>query len=131
MTNTNYFTIKTNYLSHWLFTNILLPVLLRTAADAAPGAVRIINVTSNGHNLFAPKAGIDFSDINQITGSPWSRYGMSKLGNILHSKELHRRYGPGSSAESRQIAANALPGTTPPATGEIWTASAHPGSVDT
>jgi NAD(P)-dependent dehydrogenase (short-subunit alcohol dehydrogenase family) len=123
--------IKTNYLSHWLLTNTLLPALLRTAATATPGAVRIINVTSNGHNLFAPKVGIDFSDMNQVSGSPLSRYGMSKLANILHAKELHRRYGPGSDRETRQIAGNFPPDTTAAATGEVWTASAHPGSVDT
>lgn len=129
MRSTN--TTKTNYLSHWLLTDILLPLLLRTAANEAPGAVRIINVTSIGHNLFAPKTGIDFADMKQIAGSPWSRYGMSKLANILHTKELHRRYGPGSSVESRQARANFPPSATPPATGEIWVASAHPGSVDT
>jgi NAD(P)-dependent dehydrogenase (short-subunit alcohol dehydrogenase family) len=119
---------QTNYLSHWLLTNMLLPVLLRTAATATPGAVRVINVTSNGHSLFAPKAGIDFSDMNQVSGSPWSRYGMSKLANILHAKELHRRYGSGSDREAHQIAGNFPPAT---ATGDIWTASVHPGSVDT
>lgn len=108
---------------------MLLPVLLRTAVKTTPGTVRIINVTSNGHNLFAPKAGIDFEDMKQISGSPMSRYGMSKLANILHTKELHRRYGPGSDSKNRQVAGTVQLDTT--ATGEIWTAAVHPGSVDT
>lgn len=93
--------------------------------------VRIVNVTSNGHNMFSPKMGIDFSDMNQISGSPFSRYGMSKLANILHAKELHRRYGPGSDSETRRIAGNFSSDAASTATGEIWTASVHPGSVDT
>lgn len=105
---------QTNYLSHCLLTDLLLPVLSDTAAESKPGDVRIVCLTSNGHN-FAPSPGIDFEDINQEKGGIWSRYGQSKLGNILHAQELSRRYGPSGSRKGA----------------EIWTASVHPGSVDT
>ena len=87
---------QTNYIAHWLLTWKLLDMLIATAQAEAPGSVRIVNVTSNGHS-FAPKGGIDFDDINQAKGGLMSRYGMSKLGNILQSNKLHELYGPQSS----------------------------------
>jgi NAD(P)-dependent dehydrogenase (short-subunit alcohol dehydrogenase family) len=106
---------QTNYLAHFLLTYHLLPTLLSTARTSQPGEVRIVNVTSNGHN-FAPAAGIEFDDINLRKGGIWNRYGQSKLGNILHAKYLNGLYGP--KGERR-------------AEGEIWTSAAHPGSVYT
>lgn len=106
---------QTNYISHWLLTYHLLPTLLSTAKASQPGDVRIVNVTSMGHT-FAPKGGIDFSDINQENGGIWSRYGQSKLGNILHAKYLNSLYGPSGSRKGE---------------GEIWTAAVHPGNVYT
>jgi len=101
--------LQTNYLAHWLLTHHLTPLLLSTSSPtAAPGNVRIVNVTSMGH-ASAPKGGIQFSDINQLRGGPWSRYGQSKLANILHARELARLYGAQG----------------------IWTAATHPGNVDT
>ncbi|KAL9562047.1 hypothetical protein ACKAV7_013970 [Fusarium commune] len=107
---------QTNYLSHWLLTYSLLPVLTQSARSTSPGTVRVVNVSSDGHLLFSPSAGIDFDDINQTKGSAFSRYGMSKLANILHAKELHRRYGPSPQNDGQE---------------EIWTASLHPGTIDT
>lgn len=108
--------VQTNYLAHWLLTYLLLPILTKSARSSDPGTVRITNVSSDDHLLFAPSTGIDFEDINQTKGSAWSRYGMSKLANILHAKELSRRYGPLSTSRGH---------------GEIWTASVHPGTIDT
>lgn len=109
--------LQTNYISHWLLTHHLLPLLLSTSKPLNPGSVRIINVTSMGH-AFAPKGGIQFDDMNQLKGGPWTRYGMSKLANILHARELSRLYGPAS----RPLAQGE---------GSIWTAACHPGNVDT
>ncbi|KAJ4128741.1 hypothetical protein NW765_013132 [Fusarium oxysporum] len=83
---------QTNYLSHWLLTYSLLPILTQSARSTSPGTVRVVN------------------------GSAFSRYGMSKLANILHAKELHRRYGPSPENDGQE---------------EIWTASLHPGTIDT
>jgi NAD(P)-dependent dehydrogenase (short-subunit alcohol dehydrogenase family) len=109
------FFLQTNYISHWLLTYHLLPLLLETARQTPAGYTRIVNVSSDGHLIFGAPSGIDFSDINQIKsgkGGPWSRYGSSKLANILHAKELNRRYGRLD-------------------TGSLWIASLHPGTVDT
>ncbi|KAF5683403.1 NAD(P)-binding protein [Fusarium circinatum] len=107
---------QTNYLSHWLLTYSLLPILTQSARSTRPGTVRVVNVSSDGHLVFSPSVGIDFDDINQTKGSAFWRYGMSKLANVLHAKELHRRYGPSSENEGQE---------------EIWTASLHPGTIDT
>ncbi|KEY71690.1 hypothetical protein S7711_02922 [Stachybotrys chartarum IBT 7711] len=108
---------QTNYLAHWVLTEHLLPVMLQTAKALAPGSVRIVNLTSSGH-LSAPKGGINFDDLSLKDSAPLTRYGQSKLANVLHTKTLHKKYGPGS--------ANASSGK-----GEIWVSCIHPGVVDT
>ncbi|KAK2060360.1 short chain dehydrogenase, partial [Colletotrichum caudatum] len=108
---------QTNYLAHWVLTDYLLPVMLRTAKTLPSGSVRIVNLTSSGH-LGAPTGGIDFEDPSLKDSDPWLRYGQSKLANILHTKTLHAAYGPGSvRAQNRE--------------GEIWVSSVHPGVVET
>lgn len=108
---------QTNYLAHWALTEHLLPLMLGTAKTLSPGSVRIVNVTSSGH-LSAPKGGINFEDPSLKDSGPWPRYGQSKLANILHTKTLHKAYGPGSPrAQGGE--------------GEIWVSSVHPGLVDT
>lgn len=108
---------QTNYVGHWLLTWHLMDLLQKAAGevDAAPGNARIVNVTSNGHN-FHPKSGIDFHDINQEKGGIWSRYGMSKLANILHTRQLNKLFGPGDSEDKKTA---------------IWTAAVHPGFIAT
>ncbi|KAF1963474.1 NAD(P)-binding protein [Byssothecium circinans] len=108
---------QTNYLAHWVFTDHLLPVMLKTSKTLPAGSVRLVNLTSSGH-LSAPKGGINFEDPTNKDGSVWARYGQSKLANILHTKTLHAKYGPGSpSARNKD--------------GEIWTSCVHPGLVET
>ncbi|CRG85377.1 putative oxidoreductase C736,13 [Talaromyces islandicus] len=109
---------QTNYLSHWLLTYHLLPLLASTATATGPGVVRIVNVTSDGHSMFPPKEGINFEDIGLESSSAMTRYGQSKLANILHAKELHRRYGPKLE-------------DVDPESGEVWVAAVHPGHIDT
>lgn len=82
-----------NYIGHFLLTKLLLPVLLKTSESVPEGSVRIVNVSSDGHAKLAPKQGIVFSDMNMKNDySVWARYGHSKLANVLHSKELAKRY---------------------------------------
>ena len=107
---------QTNHLAHWVFTTRLLPLLLRTSKGLPPGSVRIVNVSSAGHTL-APKEGINFDDTSLPQASGMTRYGQSKLANVLHVKTLHRRYGPGSTSEKA-------------GDGEIWTSIVHPGLVE-
>ncbi|KAH8878829.1 NAD(P)-binding protein [Thozetella sp. PMI_491] len=107
---------QTNYLSHWLLTHHLLPILQATSKASDPGSVRIVCVTSNGHSAFAPKDGIQFDDINLEARHGMTRYGQSKLGNVLHVKQLQARYGP----KGQQ----AVPG-------DLVVAAVHPGSINT
>ncbi|EME48984.1 hypothetical protein DOTSEDRAFT_162941 [Dothistroma septosporum NZE10] len=78
----------TNHMGHAFLTKLLLPTLLKTAEQ--PGSdVRVINVSSEGHNM-AP--GIIYDQDRLEKYSTWVRYGQSKLANILHARELQRRY---------------------------------------
>lgn len=82
----------TNHIGHALLTKLLLPVMLNTAEE--PGSdVRIVTLTSDSHNR-APVDGVQFDTLRSAnsTGSELTRYGQSKLANILHTKELARRY---------------------------------------
>ncbi len=74
-----------NHLGHYLFTRLLLPLL-----EKEPGA-RIVNVSSKSH--YRAK-GIDYEAVRRstpnVTGLP--EYEVSKLANVLFTKELARRY---------------------------------------
>jgi NAD(P)-dependent dehydrogenase (short-subunit alcohol dehydrogenase family) len=109
---------QTNYLAHWVLTYHLLSMIQATAANSGPGTVRIVNVSSMGHTG-APTGGINFEDTSLQSAFTFKRYGQSKLANILHSKELHRRYGPGRRGGGGDDS------------GSIWTLALHPGNVDT
>ena len=77
----------TNHVGHFLFTVLLAPRL-----RASPSS-RIVNVSSKAH--FKAK-GIDFEAVRRstatIAGLP--EYEVSKLANVLFTKELARRLGP-------------------------------------
>jgi retinol dehydrogenase-12 len=77
----------TNHVGHFLFTMLLAPRLLATPSS------RIVNVASKSH--YQAK-GIDFEAVHKttstITGLP--EYEVSKLANVLFTKELARRIGP-------------------------------------
>ena len=80
----------TNHMGHALLTKLLLPTLLKTA-EQPNSDVRIINVSSEGHQM-APGAGIIYEQAELEKWGTWRRYGQSKLANILHARELARRY---------------------------------------
>ncbi|KAF2796592.1 NAD(P)-binding protein [Melanomma pulvis-pyrius CBS 109.77] len=105
---------QTNYLSHWLLTSLLTPLLLSTSLVSGPGSVRVINLTSNGHERFIPKSGIQFDNIGLESSNSMTRYGQSKLAQILHINKLNSLYGPRGTE-----------------VGEIWFAAVHPGHIDT
>jgi len=98
----------TNHMGHALLTKLLMPTLQNTARQqGANSDVRIINLSSAGHMM--TRNGIPFEDLktDMATYNTWTRYGVSKLSNILFSNELARRYP------------------------EIKSISLHPGSVNT
>lgn len=81
-------TFGVNHLGHFLLTELLLPRLLEQVHG------RVVNVASIAHY---DARGIDFSILREKS----SRFGVlrayqvSKLCNVLHAKELARRYGSG------------------------------------
>ncbi|KAJ7151201.1 NAD-P-binding protein [Mycena filopes] len=91
-------------LGHFFLTQLLLPVLLRTAkgeVSGSPCPVRIISVSSDAHQETAPKQGIVWESLQKGDAARPARkkltgtrlYGQSKLGMLLISSELARRYG--------------------------------------
>ncbi|KAK5062889.1 hypothetical protein LTR84_004964 [Exophiala bonariae] len=103
---------QTNYLSHWLLTYHLLPLLETTAQMTPEGTVRIVNVSSMGHAATL-KEGITFEDTGLKGKFTFRRYAQSKLGNILHARSLHER------------------ASLPNNDRKVWSISLHPGNVDT
>jgi len=82
----------TNVFGPFVFTYHLLPILEATAASSPSGTVRIINTTSRGAGL-APKTGIPLTDPTVgAESNPYVCYGHSKLGNILITRQLAKRY---------------------------------------
>ena len=80
----------TNHVGHALLTKLLMPTLLKTAGEP-DSDVRIVNISSVGHNM-APSGGIIFETEQLKKQGPWARYGQSKLANILFAKGLAKRY---------------------------------------
>lgn len=74
---------QTNYLSHFLLTLLLLPLLRRAKG-------RVINVSSVVHRSASLD---DFSITTEIRDPYVSLYGLSKLAQIVSSYALHKRYG--------------------------------------
>ncbi|KFH72021.1 hypothetical protein MVEG_02314 [Podila verticillata NRRL 6337] len=92
-----------NHLGHFVFTNALLDRL----KESQPS--RIVVVSSLAYQ-YLPEDRFDISKINDETvGSPMTRYGRSKLANILYSNALARRLA------GSQVRVNSI----------------HPGLVDT
>jgi len=86
--------ITVNHFSPFVSTNTLLPLLKSTAA-LPDSDVRIVNVSSDGHRFVSPtqfKTKEDFNFTYEGTRfSMMKRYGLSKLCNVLWTKELQRR----------------------------------------
>ena len=79
-------TFGVNHLGHFLLTQLLLPRLLEQPHS------RVVNVSSKAHYN---ASGIDF-DVLRRPGKGFgalNAYAVSKLANVLHAKELARRYG--------------------------------------
>lgn len=89
-----------NYLSAYLLTTTLLP-LLKNTSKTFPGT-RVVTTTSNAHALLPSGTQLaSLADFNQELSHPNERmanllrYGLSKLANILFAKELQRRFDAG------------------------------------
>ncbi|KAL5192033.1 Short-chain dehydrogenase TIC 32, chloroplastic [Glycine soja] len=83
-------TFATNYLGHFLLTEILLDKMIETAEKTCIQG-RIINVSSVIHS-WEKKDGFRFNDI--LSGKKYNgtrAYAQSKLANILHAKEIAKQ----------------------------------------
>ncbi|KAL8141631.1 hypothetical protein V2J09_014663 [Rumex salicifolius] len=93
----------TNHLGHFLLTNLLLDTMKRTAQESNVEG-RIVIVSSKAHT-WADRKGISFDKLSDKSRySSIVAYGQSKLANILHAKELTRRF----KEEGVNITANSL-----------------------
>ncbi|KXX74202.1 Retinol dehydrogenase 12 [Madurella mycetomatis] len=85
-----------NCLGTFLFTKLLTPVLLTTAADKAtpPNTVRVVFLSSFATELFAEKnVGIEMDNLDYHKDKPSKyRYGISKAGNWAYAVQLSKRY---------------------------------------
>lgn len=81
----NEITFASNHLAGFFLTRRLRPLL------AAAGNARVLNVSSSGHEAADP---IDWDDL-QMKNAPQAgrNYCFAKLANVLHAREINRRYG--------------------------------------
>src|ERR1700712_5704948 len=82
--------IGTNVLGPWLFTELLTPLLRKTASSSPAGSVRVTWAASLA-TLFSPKNGIVWSDSTKTTpklhGDRVTDYAQSKASNVLLARE--------------------------------------------
>ncbi|CAO2838796.1 unnamed protein product [Amaranthus hypochondriacus] len=93
----------TNYLGHFLLTNLLLNTMKNTVLESGTEG-RIVNVSSIGHRFMTFKK-IQFNKLNDPSEySSFFAYCQSKLALILHANELSRHF----QDEGIQIIANSV-----------------------
>ncbi|KDP25422.1 hypothetical protein JCGZ_20578 [Jatropha curcas] len=81
----------TNYVGHFLLTDLLLETMKKTARESNQEG-RIVNLSSEAHR-FAYRERIRFDKLNDESGyGSLGAYGQSKLANILHANELASRF---------------------------------------
>ena len=82
-------TFAGNHLGHFLLTNRLMPLLRAAAATSKAGTVRVLSVSSTGHEGCR---GLDWDDLQQTRAwSSGKSYCLAKLCNILFTRELAKR----------------------------------------
>ncbi|XP_050379278.1 short-chain dehydrogenase TIC 32 B, chloroplastic-like isoform X2 [Argentina anserina] len=85
-------TFATNYLGHFLLTKLLLNKMIQTA-EATGVQGRIVNVSSAIHGWFSGDTIRYLGEISRSRSQydETRAYALSKLANVLHTKELARR----------------------------------------
>lgn len=85
--------LGTNNVAPFLFTKLLTPILIKTAKVEPPGTVRVVWTSSTSAETSSPQNGVEMDNLDyKVDKGPWHKYGVSKAGNILHSKEYAARY---------------------------------------
>jgi len=86
----------TNCLGPYLFTQLLHPILKKTAASAPANSVRVAWAGSLAIDLSSPKGGVEWDASGSPKASTTNKqynYAVSKLGNLLLASEFARRTG--------------------------------------
>ena len=83
--------VATNCLGPYLFTQLLVPVLIRTAKATTPGAVRVVWTSSIATDFGAP---INIADLSTAPADQQRNYTMSKTGNWFLADALAKQVGP-------------------------------------
>jgi NAD(P)-dependent dehydrogenase (short-subunit alcohol dehydrogenase family) len=82
-------TMAANHFAPFVLTRELLPLLKSTAAENPPGTVRVIAVSSSGHEVCP---GMHWADLNMFDNfGTGPVYCQAKLANLLFTRELARR----------------------------------------
>lgn len=82
-------TFAGNHLGHFLLTNRLMPLLRAAAVTSNAGTVRVVSVSSTGHEGCP---GLDWDDLQQTRAwNSGKSYCLAKLCNILFTRELAKR----------------------------------------
>lgn len=87
--------LGTNCLGPFLFTELLTPILRKTAAVSPPGSVRVTWAGSLTTEVSAPNGGVVLAEDGVPVVSKtnqMSNYGQSKAGNIFLASEYARRH---------------------------------------
>jgi NAD(P)-dependent dehydrogenase (short-subunit alcohol dehydrogenase family) len=85
-------TFAANHLAPFLLTKALMPRLRQAAGSSAPGAVRVVGVSSTGHEHCPAIRWNDLTFAEGFVGG--AAYCHAKLANLLFARELARRAGP-------------------------------------
>lgn len=85
--------LGTNNVAAFLFTKLLIPILVKTAKSAPKGSVRVVWVSSSAAEVLSPKNGIDMDNLDYKNDkADWYKYGVSKAGNWYHAAEFAKRH---------------------------------------
>ncbi|KAG7341443.1 short chain dehydrogenase/reductase oxidoreductase [Nitzschia inconspicua] len=88
--------MQANHLGHFLLTKLLLDQKLLPVANNSGSPSRVINLTSSTYTMSHSRGGFDFQDMFCDKGirpyTLFGQYSMTKLANILFTKQLSRKY---------------------------------------
>ena len=86
----------TNMLGPFLFTKLLMPILVETAKTAAPDSVRVLWASSLGIQVLSPSGGgmvLDESGAPKVLDNQQTNYGQTKVGNVFLAVKTQELYG--------------------------------------
>jgi len=85
--------LGTNVVGPWLFTDLLAPLLEKTAAQSPAGTVRVLWAGSFVVEAGSPTDGVQFeNDAPKVFNFPARDYGQSKAANVLLAREFMQRH---------------------------------------